>query len=168
MNKPPVKIVCDAGPVIHLDELKCLTLLADFDEVLVPEQVWQEVIRYRPGAFEIPGVDFQKVAVSLSSAVPLQSLARSLPLDHGEQAALTLMESHPEAIFLTDDAAARLAAVTLGYKVHGTIGILIRAIRRGQRTREEVVAILRDLPVKSTLHIRRGLLTDIIVQIENR
>jgi predicted nucleic acid-binding protein len=168
MNNPLVKIVCDAGPVIHLDELNCLTLLTDFDEVLVPEQVWQEVIRYRPGAFEIPGADFQKVDVSISTAIPLQSLARSLPLDYGEQAALTLMETHPEAIFLTDDAAARLAAVTLGYKVHGTIGILIRAIRRGQKTRDEVVAILRDLPVRSTLHIRRGLLTDIIAQLEKQ
>jgi predicted nucleic acid-binding protein len=36
-------VVCDAGPLIHLDEVGCLDVLADFAEVLVPEAVWQEV-----------------------------------------------------------------------------------------------------------------------------
>ena len=29
------KVVCDAGPIIHLDELNCLDLLADFQEIIV-------------------------------------------------------------------------------------------------------------------------------------
>ncbi|MDJ0754163.1 MAG: hypothetical protein QNJ45_11630 [Ardenticatenaceae bacterium] len=62
MSDSPAVVVCDAGPLIHLDEIECLYLLGDY----------------------------------------------------GEQAALMLMEQHPEAIFLTDDAAARLVAVTLG------------------------------------------------------
>jgi hypothetical protein len=56
-------------------------------------------------------------------------------------------------IFLTDDAAARLAAMTLGYRVHGSIGILLRAIRRGHRSKDEVITVLRELPVRSTLHV---------------
>lgn len=76
------------------------------------------------------------------------------------------MQNHPDAIFLTDDAAARLAALTLGYRVHGTIGILLRAIRRKQRTKEEVIAILRNLPNQSTLHIRSQLLEQIIGRLE--
>lgn len=47
MSESSVKVVCDAGPLIHLDELDCLPLLKDFDEVLVPEQVWQEVSNHR-------------------------------------------------------------------------------------------------------------------------
>ena len=91
---------------------------------------------------------------------------RSFALDLGEQAALTLMQTYPQAIFLTDDAAARLAAVTLGYQAHGSVGILIRAIRRGQRTREQILTLLRALPTRSTLHIRPGLLRDIIARLE--
>jgi hypothetical protein len=30
-------VICDAGPLIHLDELGCLDLLADFRDVLVPD-----------------------------------------------------------------------------------------------------------------------------------
>jgi hypothetical protein len=44
-------MVCDTGPIIHLDELSSLDLLADFT-VLVPDIVWQEVTRHRPTALE--------------------------------------------------------------------------------------------------------------------
>ena len=88
------------------------------------------------------------------------------PLDLGEQAALSLMQQYPQAIFLTDDAAARLAANALGLRVHGTIGILLRAIRRQQRTRSEVLEILRNLPIQSTLHIKASLLNEIMDRLK--
>ena len=168
MSEASVKVVCDAGPLIHLDELACIPLLDDFDEILVPEQVWQEVTQHRPTALSHPGVVLRQVNVTISTQSAFQALVKSLSLDYGEQAALTLIESHSDAILLTDDAAARLAANTLGYQVHGTIGILIRAIRRHQKTKGEVLTLLRELPVRSTLHIRPDLLKDIIAQVESQ
>ena len=166
-TKTALTVVCDAGPVIHLHELDCLLLLKDFDQVLIASQVWQEVKHHRHRALRISDLSLQKVDVIICSLPPFQFLVRSLSLDLGEQAALSLMQNHPDAIFLTDDAGARLAAVTLGYRVHGTIGILLRAIRRKQKTSEEVVEILRNLPHQSTLHIRRQLLKEIIGRLEN-
>jgi len=170
MNESPLKVICDAGPLIHLDELGCLDLLADFQAVLVPDQVWREVEHHRPGALEHPGVKFQRASVIVSEDASFQALVRVLALDIGEQAALSLMALYPDAILLTDDAAARLAAESLGYRdrVHGSIGILLRAIRRRQRTADEVLAILRSLTVRSTLHIRPSLLREIIAQVESR
>lgn len=167
VSKSPVKVVCDAGPLIHLDEVECLPLLVDFDDVLVPEPVWREVVQHRPTALGNPDVALRQVSVTISSDAAFQSLVKSLSLDYGEQAALTLLQTHPEAIFLTDDAAARLAAVALSYRVHGSIGILVRAIRRHQKTREEILAILRDLPARSTLHIRPALLKEVIARVED-
>jgi len=132
--KAALSVVCDAGPIIHLDELDCLSLLNDFDQVLIPSKVWQEVAHHRHGALKNSDLSLQQVDVIICSHPPFQSLVRSLSLDIGEQAALSLMQNHPDAIFLTDDAAARLAAFTLGYRVHGTIGILLRAITRKQQT----------------------------------
>jgi predicted nucleic acid-binding protein len=152
--------------LIHLDELGCLDLLADFETVYVPQQVWREVEYHRPGALERCGVELQQRSVALSEYEPLQALVRALALDLGEQAALSLMTSNPDAILLTDDAAARLAAEALGYRVHGSIGILLRAIRRRQRTQHEVMSILRDLPVRSSLHVRPALLEEIMTQVE--
>lgn len=58
-----------------------------------------------------------------------------MSLHRGEQEALALATKHEDALLLTDDTAARLAAGVLGLGVHGTIGVLIRAIRRAQRTK---------------------------------
>ncbi len=168
MSKSPVKVVCDAGPLIHLDELGCLDLLADFRAILVPEQVWWEVERHRPHTLEPAGLTIQRISIAISEDAPFQALVRALALDLGEQAALSLMALHSDVILLTDDAAARLAAKGLGYRVHGTIGILLRAVRCRQRTSDEVLTILHNLPMRSTLHIRPGLLREIIAQLQNQ
>ena len=46
------EVVCDAGPPIHLDEVGCLDLLADFRAVLIPVAVWQEIARHRPSLLD--------------------------------------------------------------------------------------------------------------------
>jgi hypothetical protein len=46
--------------LIHLDELGCLDLLADFHIVFVPEQVWREVESHRPGVLQASGVSYSK------------------------------------------------------------------------------------------------------------
>ena len=76
------------------------------------------------------------------------------------------MQHNPQAMFLTDDASARLAAVQMGFRVHGTIGILIRSIRRGHRKPEETVGILREIQLKSTLYIKPALLKEIIINVK--
>lgn len=166
-NRSSLDVVCDAGPLIHLDELGCFDLLADFQTVLVPEQVCEEVERHCSETLQHPDVNIQRVSVAISGEAQLRTLIRTLSLDWGEQAALSLMARYPDAIFLTDDAAARLAAEGLGYRIHGSIGILLRAIRRRQRTPDEVVSILRHLPTQSTLYIRPDLLREIIAQVES-
>jgi predicted nucleic acid-binding protein len=74
----------------------------------------------------------------------------------------------PLAIFLTDDASARLVADQMGFKVHGTIGILIRSIRRKQMKPEETLRILKEIPSKTTLYIKPSLLDDIILTIRKK
>lgn len=161
-------IVCDAGPIIHLDELGCLDLLADFFEVLIPETVCREVERHRPGA--LFGATFVLRRVSPSNPIPaeLSALVQVFNLHKGELEALRVGLDHGSAIFLTDDTAARLAAGQLGMIAHGTIGILLRSIRRRQRTKNEVLALLKSLPFRSTLHLRRSLLDRVIGEVEKR
>ena len=74
---------------------------------------------------------------------------------------------HSGALLVTDDTAARLAASSLGIVVHGTIGIVVRSIRRRQRTKAQVVKLLRAIPQRSTLHLRRSLLEEVIAQVES-
>jgi len=165
---PLVPVVCDAGPLIHLDEIDYLDLLTDFPVVVVPEEVWGEVKRHRPRALEGRTCPLERRSLEISTEPEFQALVRVFSLHIGEQAALTCMGLYPEAILLTDDGAARLAARALRYQAQGTIGILLRALRRGQRTRSEILKTLRALPSLSTLHIRSELLQQIIEEVEHQ
>jgi predicted nucleic acid-binding protein len=160
-------VVCDAGPLIHLDEVGCLDLLADFKAILVPEQVRDEVVRHRPALMESAAVDLRVVPVTVTAEPQFRALVKAFSLASGEQAALSLLWFHPEAVLLTDDAAARLAAKALGFRTHGSLGVLLRAIRVGRRTRIAVLTILRELPSRSTLHVKAAFLQEVIEQVES-
>lgn len=161
----PIRVVCDAGPIIHLDELKCLDLLADFDAVLVLEAVWHEVTRHRPEALTRSDVQLARVTTALREQAGFAALAQAFSLDAGEQEALALVRQQPNAMLLTDDAAARLVAEQMGLRAHGTLGVLLRSIRRGLRTPEQVLSLLRSLPQDSTLYIRTSLLDTILARV---
>jgi len=162
--KSTLRAVCDAGPIIHLDELNCLDLLIDFQEILLCDRVWKEVRRYRPLALKDSDLSFTLLPGGIPGNLPLLTMCQIFMLDAGETETLSLMEKNPQAIFLTDDASARLVAEQMGFKVHGTIGILLRSIRRRQRKPEEVIQILTDIPLKSTLYIKSSLLGEIILR----
>jgi predicted nucleic acid-binding protein len=92
--------------------------------------------------------------------------ADTLGLAAGETAALALAEQQRLVVFLTDDSAARLAGEALGFRVHGTIGILLRSIRRGMRSRSEVLDILASIRERSSLHIARNLLAEVVIRVK--
>ena len=167
MTKSSTKVICDAGPFIHLDELNCLDLLADFEEIVVPLVVEKEISEHRPSALQNQGLNINRSSERTDIGEELLTLCRIFSLDAGEIEALALMERNPQHIFLTDDAAARLVAEQMKFKVHGTIGVLIRSLRRGQRKPEEILYILAEIPQKSTLHIKSSLLNEIIQMVKN-
>lgn len=161
------KVILDAGPIIHLDEIECLSLLLDFKELLVPEAVWNEVQIHRSGALQNKTIPFEKVLLETHSNPQILMLCNAFGLDHGEEQALLLsFQSQHAAILLTDDAAARLAAKAAGIRAYGTIGMLLRSIRRKQLTPVRVIKLLEEIPSKSTLYIKHTLLQDIIVEVK--
>jgi predicted nucleic acid-binding protein len=117
MIKSALKIVCDSGPIIHLDELNCLHLLEDFQEILLPDTVYKEIKRYRPLNFKNSNLPFVLSAGTIPNDSTLITLCSIFSLDVGETEALALMEKNPQAIFLTDDASARMVAEQMGLKV---------------------------------------------------
>jgi len=166
IDRTPLLVICDAGPLIHLDEGGCLDLLSDFPEVLLPPRVWQEVERHRPAALVCPGISFKMVPPQHPENPALEALSQVLTLHAGERQALHVALEYPSGLLLTDDTAARLAAGGLAIKSHGTLGILVRAIRRNQRSKEQILSILRCMPEKSSLHLKRSLLDAVITEVE--
>ncbi len=164
-TKSKISVVCDAGPIIHLDEIGCLHLMKDFKKALVPDSVRREVQKYRAITFE--GHDVEWVCISHKPAVeePLRTMCRVFTLDKGEMEALAILKKELDLTFLTDDAAARLVATRLGFRVHGTIGVLIRAIRRDLMKPKEVLDALNRIPTESSLHIKLSLIEEVIFSV---
>ena len=158
-------VIADAGPLIHLDELDNLEILSDFGEIIVPNTVWNEVEHHRPQAMQNEEVNLiQKNVINFSPQV--NALTPLYTLHLGEQEALHLCLEYRNSLLLTDDTAARLAAKNIGVVAHGTLGILVRAIRQKSRTKHEVLALLRAIPAETTLHIRTSLLEEVIKDVE--
>jgi predicted nucleic acid-binding protein len=165
-NKSTITVVCDAGPLIHLDELDSLDLLSGFSRILIPEVVWNEALGYRPGIERFRALRFEKVPPSEIISDRLKALGRLFTLHRGEIDALALCFKQKDPVLLTDDTSARLAARQAGIKTHGTIGLILRAIRLGLRSPDDVIELLQLLPNKSTLYIRRELLEEAISAVK--
>src|SRR6267142_1226693 len=85
-------VVCDAGPLIHLSELDCLDLLANFSRVVVPDVVWREVEHHRPTALDQKTIRLERLKPREEPSAELISLHRLLALHAGEVQALQLAQ----------------------------------------------------------------------------
>ena len=167
MNRLQIRVVCDAGPGIHLDELDCLDLLSDFQEVIVPQEVCLEIKHHRPDALGKQGIPFIIKHAGSGFDERLWTISQTFMLDAGETEALAYMRENPDSLFLIDDASARLVADQLGFRVHGTIAIVLRSIRRRKRKPAEVLRVVKDIPHRSTLYIKQALLAEIVLRIKS-
>lgn len=131
----------------------------------MPATVAGELDQHRPHLLLLTEVTWQHCAAKLPRDPRLAALCQLFSLHSGEQDALAQLEGDPQPIFLTDDSAARQVAERMGFKVHGSIGIITRAIRRRQLTPIEVIQILSEIPIRSSLYIKTALLQEVIKKI---
>lgn len=158
-------VVADAGVLIHLDELSALDVLNHYEAVFVPHAVWAEVQYHRPQALQHNNIKLIHYPSQPYSA-KINALSALFTLHHGESEALSLCLEQSINTLLTDDTAARLAAKNLNLNVHGTLGLLLKSVHYQLRTPLEVLTLLKEIPEKTTLHIRPQLLSDIIVKAQ--
>jgi predicted nucleic acid-binding protein len=131
-----VRVVLDAGPVIHLSWLHRLDLLpALFEEVLLPPEVRDEVLAAPDGT---PGLSDIRAALerghlTVRAAPPGSTLPSPSPkLGDGEVAAIALAAAVSADLLVSDDAAARREAAARGLTVTGTIGVLVAGREQGR------------------------------------
>ena len=130
-------VVSDASPLICLSALRQLDLLQKlYGSVLVPEAVWQEVIRS-------PSFSSSATPVAVSAARTagwLQVVAATnrplviqleTTLDPGEAEAIALAVENKHSLLLIDERDGRQVARALGVEMTGTLGILLRAKSTG-------------------------------------
>lgn len=120
----------NASPLIVLAKAGFLDLLKGEDtSVLVPSAVAAEIRAHHAdeAVRAIDGLPWLRVVES--PATPPLILAWDL--GSGESAVLAWAHSHPGSVAVLDDLDARRCAAALGIVVRGTLGLVLRARRRG-------------------------------------
>ena len=158
MAATEIVVVLDAGPLIHLDQLGRLNLLNDFKELLVPRIVLDEALKHRPRLRLLELSNLEIISELPPLPADWQKLADELALHAGERAGLGVLKARGRQFLLSDDAAARAVALAVGFKTHGTIGLILRSRRCGKISAAEMLQLLRELPTRTTLHLRKELL----------
>ena len=153
----------DAGPIIHLDELDRLELLAQMGELFIPQTVATEAEKHRAGVIDRLGVEPVPDVESRSTQV-LETGSQS-GLHAGEIAALAWASVFGADLFISDDAAARRVADNLGYRSIGSLGVITAAVDEGRMARNEAIVLLQSIPTQSTLHVRRSFLEKVIATL---
>jgi len=122
-----LKVISNASVLIALSSIGMLSLLRErFPEsILVPEAVWREVVdegAERPGAREVTAANWIKVQRVNDEG--MVGLLRA-ELDEGEAESIALAHEVRADVVLLDERDARQAAMRMGLKVLGTVGILL-------------------------------------------
>ncbi len=126
-----MKVICDSAVLIGLAKIGKLNLLEKlYEKIYIPWGVYNEVVvsgRSRPGAEEIDKAKWLgKIKVKDRTAVNL--LASEF--GQGESEVLVLGKELKADWLILDDARARTAAVSAGYRIIGLAGILLLAKQR--------------------------------------
>jgi predicted nucleic acid-binding protein len=124
------RIVADASPLIVLIKSDLHHLLPNlFDEIIVPDGVWNEVLAGNegdPACGTLPKLDWVK-----RSAIPEKNeIVESYDLGRGESEVISAAKAM-HATVLIDDAAARRCANEVGVPILGTGALLVLAKRNG-------------------------------------
>lgn len=136
-------IVSNTGPLLHLYEVNGINLLKLAGSILIPPQVREELILLDSQLKLAEWILVESLKVPFASEATRWHQAHVLDL--GEAQALGLARQQQADWFLTDDAAARLVATSLGIEVHGSLGIVLWAAVENHLTYEQANALLEKL-----------------------
>lgn len=127
-----MKIISDSSPLMALSTIGKLHLLKEqFSEVIVPDAVWKEITvdgKAKKGADDIRRADWITVE-HVTNQFFVKLLKKDI--DSGESEAIALAVEINADLILLDDKLARTVASNFELNILGTIGILIRARKKG-------------------------------------
>ena len=148
-------VVSDTTPLISLLKIDRIGLLEKlFGQVLIPQAVFDELTsdeRFKFEADQIRRKQFIKVK-AVKNPESASILKRATGLDQGESEAIILTDEQNADVLLMDEAKGRAVSFQMGFKIMGTIGILIAAYEENELTGDEVRKCVEGLQ-KAGRHI---------------
>ncbi len=149
--------VADAGPLIHLAEIGEFSLLQIFEMLHIPGAVLKETV----GACRI-----QEKCLAVLSNVRHHTLTETdvsrfvqkyklQNLHVGERESLLLCQQISVSLLLTDDLAVRRSAKSFGLTPVGSLGVVVKAYRLGDKNLDEAKLLIAKLYDESSLFVTR-------------
>lgn len=139
-----MRVVSDADVIIHLSKLDKLSILRDlYIEVAIPEYIRSEITgKDNPGIHEAINSFLKIFATSKDVA---ENIATKHGIHIGEAHVKALGEELKATLFLSNERKVRNAAKEEGFVVVGTIGIILRAAKKGLLDRAEALSLLEKM-----------------------
>jgi predicted nucleic acid-binding protein len=163
-----IDVVSDAGPLIHLAEIDCLSLLVVFENLHVPETICREVFNHGLSWADVFGMGLvQQYTLSRSEVAQFIKANNLEGLHHGEQECLYLCKQTGIQVLLTDDLAVRESARHLNLIPVGSLGVVVKAYRVGQISRSAAESYLNNLYQVSSLFVTRTIVELAIEQLSS-
>ena len=160
----------DAGPLIHLTEVGCLSLLRIFDTLHIPDAVWSETVEQdRVLQVDVLGLgNVQRHALSQLEVMQFVQKHNLQDLHNGECECLYLCQHTSVSVLLTDDLAVREEAKRLSLTPVGSLGVVVRAYRLGHVSLEDAERYVAGLYDMSSLFVTREVVEQVIEQLHQR
>lgn len=154
------EIIVDAGPFIHLEQIKEIALLHKFPSLYVPVSVISEISFGNDRlAEEIRLWKNLKIIPAQERSIPnIERIVRKFRLQKGEEDVLYLATRFSKPVILTDDLAARTAAESLKLEVHGTVGIIAYSFQKRWLSFKRAEQSLLLLQRKSNLFVTSAII----------
>lgn len=152
------RLLADTGPLLHLHEAGAIHLLPLVGTVILPALVLAELRAHTPTLWPALLPDWVTVGpLTLSAHQRAVAWQQAGLLHAGEAEALALAPELKPDWFLTDDAAARLMAESLGVEAHGSLGVVLWAAAHrlvGKAEAEANLAALEDSSLWMSSRVR--------------
>lgn len=143
----PMRVVSDADVLIHLSKLGKLSLLQSlYKEVALPEHVKAEIITKEDSELQKAFNSFLKVFET--SKDKADDIAKRHHIHVGEAHVKALGEKLNAALFLSNERKVRKAAKEEGFIVSGTIGIILKAAKKGLINKSEARSLFEKMKTK--------------------
>lgn len=144
MKISPIPVVSDADVIIHLSKLEKLSFLQSlYIEVAVPEYVKSEILNKNNAEIQNAITSFLRVFATDENKA--KAIAQVHGIHIGEAHVKLLGEKLQATVFLSNERKVRKAAKEEGFVVAGTIGIILKAVKRGIIEKPEAMVLLEKM-----------------------
>lgn len=139
------KIVSNTTPIISLLKIGKLSILKDlYKSIIIPKEVFNEIENGKNKSYYINLLEIEWIEIK--EIKDKKSLSYFLDLDKGEAETIILANEINADLVIIDEKLARYHAKHANLKVTGTLGVLLKAKRKGKI--KNIKTLLNELKEK--------------------